>query len=97
MADNVEPEVLVNSILGKVTDVLINGDGDVIPKSDDHFLAFMSPGVPVLEDDFNYALEGFGGVYRRNADAESEVADRSTLRRVSPKRSSFSSVGESTC
>lgn len=68
MANNVEPEVLVNSILGKVSDVLINGDGVVIPKSDDHFLAFMSPGIPMLDDDFNYALEGFGGVYRRNAD-----------------------------
>ncbi len=70
MPDTVEPEILVNSILGKVSDVLINGDGTVIPKSDDHFLAFMSPGVPLLESDFNYALEGFGGVYRRNADAD---------------------------
>ena len=73
MADKVEPEVLVNSVLGKVSDVLINGDGTVIPKSDDHFLAFMSPGVPLLESDFNYALEGFGGVYRRNSDADDLV------------------------
>jgi hypothetical protein len=70
MANNVEPEVLVNAILGKVSDVLINGDGEVLPKSDDHFLAFMSPGIPMLDDDFNYALEGFGGVYRRNADPD---------------------------
>jgi len=62
MPDPVEPEVLVNSILRMVSDVLINGDGNVIPKSDDHFLSFMSPGIPMLEDDLNYALEGFGGV-----------------------------------
>lgn len=66
MTDTAEPEFLVNAVLGKVSDVLINGDGTVIPKSDDHFLAFMSPGIPMLTDDFNYALEGFGGVYRRN-------------------------------
>jgi hypothetical protein len=68
MADTVEPEVLVNSILGKVSDVLINGDGQVVPKSDDHFLAFLGVGIPARNEDFNYALEGFGGVYRRNAD-----------------------------
>jgi hypothetical protein len=70
MADSVEPEVLVNAVLGKVTDVLINGDGKVIPKSDDHFVAFMNPGYPAKDDDFDYALEGFGGVYRRNTDPD---------------------------
>ncbi len=68
MSNDIEPEVLVNSVLGKVSDVLINGDGEVIPKSKDHYLAFMSPGIPMLEDDFNYALEGFGGVFRNNVD-----------------------------
>lgn len=66
MAQSVEPEVLVNAVLGKITDVLINGDGKVIPKSDDHFVAFMSPGIPMLNDDFNYALEGMGGTFRQN-------------------------------
>jgi len=69
MADTVEPEVLVNAVLGKVSDVLLNGDGEVLPKSDDHFLAFLNIGIPAHKDDFNYALEGFGGVYRRNVDA----------------------------
>lgn len=70
MDNNIEPEVLMNSVLGKISDVLLNGDGKVIPKSDDHYLAFMSPGIPVLEDTFNYAIEGFGGVERKNADPE---------------------------
>lgn len=70
MANNVAPDVLMNSILGKITDVLLNGDGKVIPKSDDHYVAFMSPGIPMLADSFNYAIEGFGGVQRRNADMQ---------------------------
>jgi len=70
MPNNVEPEVLMNSILGKITDVLLNGDGEVVPRSDDHYFAFMSPGIPMLEDSFNYAIEGFGGVVRRSADPE---------------------------
>jgi hypothetical protein len=65
MATNIEPQVLMNSILGKISDVLLNGDGTVIPKSDDHYLAFMSPGIPLLPDTFNYAIEGFGGVVRK--------------------------------
>lgn len=67
MANEVEPQVLMNSILGKISDVLLNGDGTVIPRSDDHYLAFMSPGIPLLPDTFDYALEGFGGVARRKA------------------------------
>ncbi len=68
MANNVEPNVLMNAILGKISDVLLNGDGTVIPRSNDHYLAFMSPGVPFSPDSFNYAIEGFGGVARANAD-----------------------------
>jgi hypothetical protein len=70
MANNIEPEVLMNAILGKINDVLLNGDGKVIPKSTDHYFAFMNPGIPMLEDSFNYAIEGFGGVERRNADPQ---------------------------
>lgn len=69
MPDDVMPEVLLNKVLGKVADVLINGDGTVLPKASDHYLAFMSPGIPLLDADFNYALEGFGGVNRQNVDA----------------------------
>lgn len=67
MANQVEPSVLINSVLGKISDVLLNGDGAVVPKSDDHYLAFMSPGIPLLPDTFDYAIEGFGGVARRSA------------------------------
>ncbi|MDX1414880.1 MAG: hypothetical protein R3293_11865 [Candidatus Promineifilaceae bacterium] len=70
MPESVEPNVLVNAVLGKITDVLLNGDGQVIPKSDDHFVAFSSPGTPILNEDFNYALEGFGGVVRQNVDED---------------------------
>ncbi|RME02032.1 MAG: hypothetical protein D6814_00360 [Calditrichaeota bacterium] len=67
-ADQVAPEVLMNAVLGKINDVLLNGDGKVIPKSPDHYFAFLSPGIPLLNGSFDYAIEGFGGVYRRNDD-----------------------------
>lgn len=66
----VAPEVLMNSILGNINDVLLNGDGETIPRSDDHYLAFMSPGIPFLGESFDYAIEGFGGVTRKNTDIE---------------------------
>jgi hypothetical protein len=70
MANEVEPEVLVNSILGKFSDVLLNGDGKVVSRSDDHYVAFMSPGIPMLAEDFKYAVDGFGAIVRteRNPD-----------------------------
>ena len=70
MANNVEPDVLMNAILGKINDVLLNGDGETVPKSKDHYFAFMNPGIPMLGDSFNYAIEGFGGVERRNANPQ---------------------------
>lgn len=74
MASNVEPEVLMGSILGKISDVLLNGDGQVVPKSDDHYLAFLQVGIPILDDSFNYAIEGFGGVVRRGADPDNPTS-----------------------
>lgn len=70
MDESIAPEALMNSIMGKISDVLLNGDGDVIPRSTDHYLAFTSPGVPIHDDFFDYAREGFGGVARRHVDPE---------------------------
>lgn len=74
MANDVEPEVLMNSVLGKLSDTLLNGDGKVVPKSDDHYVAFLSPGIPMLVDDFSYALEGFGGIVRRTPSADLQAS-----------------------
>ncbi|MCB0334832.1 MAG: hypothetical protein KDD62_00960 [Bdellovibrionales bacterium] len=70
MSNNVEPAVMMNSILGKISDALLNGDGEVVPLSNDHYLAFLSVGLPLSPDTFNYAIEGFGGVMRNNVDPE---------------------------
>jgi hypothetical protein len=70
MANDVDPEILMNAVMGKIADTLLNGDGETVPKSDDHYLAFIGGGIPMLEDSFNYALEGFGGVTRKNVDPE---------------------------
>nr|WP_321225686.1 hypothetical protein [uncultured Psychroserpens sp.] len=62
MAD-VLPEKLMNSILGKFYDVLTNGD-DVVPKSDDNYLAWLSVGMPFPKEELEYLSTGFSGIYR---------------------------------
>ncbi len=57
----VEPSVLANSIMGKLYDVLTNGD-DTVPKSEDNFFSWETPGVPVVPEDFTFLTQGFTGV-----------------------------------
>ena len=45
MAD-ITPSVLSNAIMGKLYDVLTNGDATV-PKSPDNFFSWETPGVPL--------------------------------------------------
>ncbi|AOW19545.1 hypothetical protein [Urechidicola croceus] len=63
MANEVLPEKLMNSILGKFYDLLTNGD-DVVPKSDDNYLAWLSVGMPFPKEELEYLSTGFTGVYR---------------------------------
>ncbi|HEX4861166.1 MAG TPA: hypothetical protein VFV07_08020 [Rhizomicrobium sp.] len=58
---DITPSVLSNAIMGKLYDVLTNGDATV-PKSPDNFFSWETPGVPVLEDDFKFLTQGFTGV-----------------------------------
>ncbi len=57
MAKEVLPEQLMNSVLGKLYDVLTNGD-DVVPKSDDNYLAWLSVGSPTPKTNWNFCLPG---------------------------------------
>jgi len=57
----VEPSVLANSIMGKMYDVLTNGD-DTVPKSEDNFFSWETPGLPVVPEDFTFLTQGFTGV-----------------------------------
>src|SRR5512132_2389652 len=60
MAD-VTPSVLANSIMGKLYDILANGD-DTVPKSADNFFSWATPGIPLGADDLRFLTEGFTGV-----------------------------------
>ncbi len=62
----VDPSVLANSIMGKIYDVLTNGDATV-PKSENNFFSWETPGVPVVPEDFEFLTQGFTGVVKRAA------------------------------
>lgn len=65
MAD-VLPSQLANSIMGKLYDVLTNGD-DTVPKSEDNFFTWCTPGIPIEANDFDFLSQGFTGVVKKAA------------------------------
>ena len=80
MAKEVLPEVLMNSVLGKLYDVLTNGD-DVVPKSNDNYLAWLPVGMPYPKEELEFLSTGFTGIYREPeptpvAEGEEPVAPR---------------------
>jgi len=62
MAD-ITPSVLANSVMGKLYDVLTNGDATA-PKSADNFFSWATPGLPVTPEDFQFLTQGFTGVVK---------------------------------
>ena len=65
MAD-VQPSALVNSVMGKLYDVIANGD-DTVPKSEDNFFSWCSPGLPIDPEDFDFLRQGLTGVVKKKA------------------------------
>ncbi len=61
MATTTQPDVLANAIMGKLYDVLTNGDATV-PKSTDNFFSWCTPGIPVTPEDFRFLSQGLSGV-----------------------------------
>ncbi len=59
-----EPSVLANTIMGKLYNVLTNGD-DTAPKSDDNFFSWCTPGIPVEPSDLEYLTQGLTGVVKK--------------------------------
>lgn len=57
------PNVLMNSVLGKLYDILTSGD-NVAPKSKDNYLAWLSIGVPYPKEELEFLSTGFTGIYR---------------------------------
>ncbi|MCA9451897.1 MAG: hypothetical protein KC584_04595, partial [Nitrospira sp.] len=62
----VEPSVMLNSIMGKIYNVLTNGD-DTVPKSEDNFFSWCTPGLAVEPDDFDFLTQGLTGVVKKKA------------------------------
>jgi len=62
----VEPSVLMNSIMGKIYNVLTNGD-DTVPKSEDNFFSWATPGIPIEPSDFEFLSQGLTGVIKKAA------------------------------
>src|SRR5688500_18231202 len=61
-----EPSAMDNSVMGKLYDVLTNGD-DTVPKSDDTFFQWCTPGIPVDPSDFVFLRQGLTGVVKKEA------------------------------
>lgn len=62
----VEPSVLANSVMGKLYDVLTSGD-DIVPKSDDNFFSWCTPGIPMEPADLEFLTQGLTGVVKKSA------------------------------
>lgn len=58
------PQDLMNNMMGKIFDVITNGDGTTVPKSEDNFFAWSSPGVPFEDGDFDFLSQGLTGVVK---------------------------------
>lgn len=57
------PHDLANAVMGKLYDVLTNGDATV-PKSADNFFSWMTPGIPMDPADFEFLTQGLTGVVK---------------------------------
>ena len=60
----VEPSVMVNSIMGKLYNILTNGD-ETAPKSEDNFFSWATPGIPIEPGDFEFLSQGLTGVVKK--------------------------------
>lgn len=68
MAD-VLPSDLMNSVMGKLYDVLTNGD-ETVPQSEDNFFSWATPGIPVEPTEFDFLTQGLTGVIKKEAVTE---------------------------
>src|SRR5438552_6593836 len=63
---DVMPHEIANAIMGKLYDVLTNGD-ETVPKSEDNFFTWCTPGIPMDVSDFEFLSQGLTGVVKKQA------------------------------
>lgn len=68
----VMPSAIANAIMGKLYDVLTNGD-ETVPKSEDNFFSWCTPGIPTDPSDYQFLTQGLTGVVKKPA-AEAMLA-----------------------
>jgi hypothetical protein len=73
----VEPDVMLNAVMGKIYNILTNGD-DTVPKSEDNFFSWCTPGIALDPDDFEFLSQGLTGVVKKAALDEISVGDGET-------------------
>lgn len=64
--NEVKPDAMLNAIMGKLYEVLTSGD-DTVPKSEDNFFSWATPGIPVKAEDFRFLSQGLTGAVRNAA------------------------------
>lgn len=57
----VEQSVMLNMIMGKMYNILTNGD-DSVPMSEDNFLSWATPGIPIEAGDLVFLAQGLTGI-----------------------------------
>ena len=65
----VEPSVMLNSIMGKIYNILTNGD-ETVPRSEDHFFSWATPGIAMMPEDLEFLSRGLTGVVKKSALAD---------------------------
>ena len=61
---NILPNDLMQSILGKLYQIITQGDGTVAPISNDNFLSWCSPGIPMPPEQLTYLSQGLTGIVK---------------------------------
>ncbi|SEI37742.1 hypothetical protein SAMN04487995_0175 [Dyadobacter koreensis] len=82
MADNPMPDNLMNSVLAKLYDIIANGDGVTVPKSEDIFFTWCSPGIPFDENEFDFLRQGLTGVIKPESLITKDAAGNETRREL---------------
>lgn len=67
---------LMQGLMGKIYDLFTTG-GDVANPSEDNFFCWLTPGVPVTPDQFDFASEGLSGIVRARKPGQSPAPQAS--------------------